>query len=332
MTGRRTPRTGDWIRCSALLTAGLLLSAAFSFHASAQARRVAILEQGDKATRAAGWGVFEERLRELGYLEGKNLVLVRRWADSIDARLPALAQELVAGAPELIVVTTTPGTQAVMRATNTLPIVFIGSADPVTAGLVASLARPGGNVTGLSAQLVDVNEKRLGLMHEIVPQAKRFALFGPDNDGVRAVLKRLQAVAPSIGVEVRLVEASDAATIERAFGRLRAERIDALLVASALAQHNRQVIALAEKHRVPASYVQKEALEAGALLVFGPDTSAHYRRAAEYAHRILSGAKAAELPVEQPKVFWLGVNRRTAKTLGLSVPNSVLLSADRLIE
>ncbi len=295
MAGDRTLRTRDWIRWSALLAAGAFLAATLAFSAAAQTRRVAILEYGDKAGRAAGWRVFEERLRELGYVEGKNLVLVRRWADGVDARLPALAQELVAGAPELIVVTTTPATQAVMRATNTLPIVFIGSADPVAAGLVASLARPGGNVTGLSAQLVDVNEKRLALMVEIVPQARRFALFGPDNDGVRAVLKRLQAVAPSMGVEVRFVEATDPATIERAFGRLRAEGIDALLVASVLAQHNRQVIALAEKHRVPASYVQKDALESGALLVFGPDATGYYRRAAEYLHRILSGCEAGRV-------------------------------------
>lgn len=317
---------------SALLGAAALLAATFAFGAAAQTRRVAILEHGDKAARAAMWRVFEARLRELGYVEGSNLVLVRRWADGADARLAAMAQELVAAAPEAIAVTTTPGTQAVMRATSTLPIVFIGSADPVAAGLVASLARPGGNVTGVSAQLVDVNEKRLGLMREIVPQAKRFALLGPDNDGVRAVLKRLQAVAPSLGVEVRLVEASDAATIERAFARLPAEGVDALLVAAALVQHNRQLIGLAERHRVPASYIQKEALEAGALLVFGPDTTAYYRRAAEYMHRILSGAKPAELPVEQPRAFWVGVNQRTAKALGLSVPASVLLSADRVIE
>jgi putative tryptophan/tyrosine transport system substrate-binding protein len=230
------------------------------------------------------------------------------------------------------VVTTTPATQAVMRATSTLPIVFIGSADPVAAGLVASLPRPGGNVTGVSAQLVDVNEKRLGLMREIVPQATRFALLGPDNDGVRSVLKRLQALAPSMSVEMRFVEASDAAAIERAFERLRAEGIHALLVAAALVQHNRQVIALAEKHRVPASYIQKEALEAGALLVFGPDTSTYYRRGAEYMHRILSGAKPSELPVEQPRAYWLGVNQSTAKALGLRIPGSVLLSADRVIE
>lgn len=332
MTGRRTPRARDWFRRSLLLTAGTLLTAALAFGAAPQTRKVAILEHGDKTGRAAGWRVFQDRLRGLGYVEGSNLVLVRRWADGVDARLPALVQELVAEAPELIVVTTTPATQAVMRATTMLPIVFVGSADPVAAGLVASLARPGGNVTGFSAQLVEVNEKRLELMRAIVPQAKRFALLGPDNDGVRAVLKRLQAVAPSMGVEVRFLEANDAATIERAFGRLRAEGLDALLVASALVQHNRQVVALAAKHRAPASYIQKAALEAGALLVFGPDTSAFYRRAAEYAHRILSGAKPAELPVEQPRVFWVGVNQRTARALGLSIPVSVLLSADHVIE
>ena len=327
-----TPHAMNWITRSALLTGGALLAATVAFGSAAQSRRVAILEHGDKSARAAMWRVFEERLRELGYVEGKNLVLVRRWADGVDGRLGALAHELVAGAPESIVVTTTPATQAVMRATNTLPIVFIGSADPVAAGLVASLARPGGNVTGVSAQLVDVNEKRLGLMREIVPHAKRFALLGPDNDGVRAVLKRLQAVASSMDVEVRLVEASDAATIERAFARLRAEGTDALLVAAALVQHNRQVIGLAERHRVPASYIQKEALEAGGLLVFGPDTTAYYRRAAEYMHRILSGAKPSELPVEQPRAFWVGVNQRTAKALGLAIPSSVLLSADRVID
>lgn len=328
----RAPRTRGWIRRSLLLTVGTLLAATYALGAAAQARKVAILEHGDKTARAAGWRVFEERLRELGYVEPRNLVLVRRWAEGVDARLPALVQELVAEAPELIVVSTTPATQAVMRATNKLPIVFVGSADPVAAGLVASLARPGGNVTGISAQLVDVNEKRLELMRAIVPQAKRFALLGPDNDGVRAVLKRLQAVAPSMGVEVRFVEANDAASIERAFGRLRAERIDALLVASALVQHNPQVIALAAKHRAPASYIQKDALEAGALLVFGPDNSTYYRRAAEYAHRLLSGTKPADLPVEQPRAFWAGVNQRTAKALGLSIPVSVLLSADQIIE
>lgn len=316
----------------ALLIAAALLGAGLAPDAAAQTRRVATLEYGDKAGRAAGWKLFEQRLSELGYVEGKNLVLVRRWAEGNDARLPALVRELIAESPEVIVVTATPTVQAAKRATSALPIVFIGTADPVGAGLVASLARPGGNVTGVSAQLVDVNSRRFGLMREIMPQVKRFGLLGPDNDGVRAVLARLQDLARPVGAEVRLIEAGDAAAIERAFGRLRADGVEALIVTSAIVQHNTQVIALAQKHRVPASFIHKEALDAGALLVFGPDTTTYFRRAAEYVHRILTGTKPADLPVEQPRTFWTGVNKRTAKALGLAIPNSVLLSADRVID
>lgn len=313
------------------VVAMIVTSPAFG-QAAPQPRRIAILEHGDKAAREASWRVFEDRLRETGYIEGRNLVFVRQWADGVDARLPALAKELLESRPELVVVTTTPATQVLMQLTNAVPIVFVGAADPVEAGLVASLARPGGNVTGISSQLTDVNVKRLQLLHEIVPTAKRFALLGPRNDGVLAVLKRLQAAGRSIRVEVLLVEAGDADTIESAFGRLRANRVDALLVASVLVTHYRQIIDLTTKFRVPASFIHKDVLEAGALLVFGPDTDASYRRAADFVQRILSGAKPADLPVEQPRTFWLGVNLKTARALGLRVPESVLLSADRVIK
>lgn len=315
-----------------MFSGGVLIALAAFAQPATQTRRIAILEHGDKAGRAAGWRVFEDRLAEIGYVEGKNAVFVRRWADGVDARLPALAQELLASRPEVVVVTTTPATQALMRLTATVPIVFIGSADPVSAGMVASLARPGANVTGVSAQLTDVNEKRLDLMRDILPRATRFGLLGPDNAGVHAVLKRLQASARSFGAEVRLVEASDTGTIAGAFEQLRADPVDALLVASALVSHNREIAALAAKFKVPASYIQKDMLGAGALLVFGPESEAYYRRAADYAHRILSGAKPADLPVEQPKAFWMGVNLQTARALGLTIPASVLLSADRVIE
>lgn len=318
----------------ALLMAVLALLApppAFG-QAAPQPRRVAILEHGDKAARAASWRLFEDRLRETGYIEGRNLVLVRRWTDGVDARLPTLAKELLEGRPELVVVTTTPATQVLMRLTNAVPIVFIGTAEPVEAGLVASLARPGGNVTGISMQLTDVNVKRLSLLHEIVPTAKRVALLGPRNDGVLASLKRLQVAGRTIGVEVHLVEAGDAGTIESAFERLRAHPVDALLVASALVTHYRQIIELTAKFKIPASFIHRDVLEAGALLVFGPDTDALYRRAADFVQQILSGAKPSDLPVEQPRTFWLGVNLKTARALGLRVPESVLLSADRLIE
>ena len=300
---------------------------------AAQVRRIAILELSDRATRPELWRILEARLRDLGYVEGRNLVIERRWADGAEARLPLLAQELIAQKPEVILVTTTPATQTLMRLTDTVPIVFMGVADPVAAGLVASLARPGGNVTGFSAQLTDVNEKRFDLLREILPQAKRFGLLGPaSNRGVQAVLKRLQAAARSIGADVSLQDAADPTTIARAFERLRAEPLDALLVASVLVPHNRQIVDLVEKIGIPASFIQKAALESGALVVFGPERDAHYRRAADYVQRILAGAKPADLPVEQPNEFWMGVNLRTARSLGLSIPRSVLLRADRVIE
>jgi putative ABC transport system substrate-binding protein len=178
-----------------------------------------------------------------------------------------------------------------------------------------------------------MNEKRFELMHEVVPKARRFALIGPgSNVGIQAVLTRLQGAARSIGAEMRLLEASDPSSIARAFDGLRADPLDALLASSVLVQHNAQIAALAAQFRIPVSFIQKDALDAGALLVFGPDSSAQYRRVADYVHQILSGAKAGELPVEQPTQFWLGVNLRTARALGLRIPQSVLVRADRVVD
>jgi putative ABC transport system substrate-binding protein len=320
-------------RRAVLAAAGSLLVAPLGFGQPAEVRRIAILEYGDMVARASSWAAFDGRLRELGYAEGRNLLVERRAAQGVDAQLPALGRELLAATPEVILVNTTPATQVLMRLTGTVPIIFTGAADPVGTGLVASLARPGGNVTGFSAQLVDINEKRLELLREILPRAKRFALLGPGgNRGVQAVLKRLQALSRSLGVEMRLLDAGDPGAIERVFERLLSEPVDALLVASVLAAYNRQIVDLSTKSRIPASYIQKGMLEAGALVVFGPDTDAHYRRAADYAHRILTGTKPADLPIEQPKDFWLGVNLQTARALGLKIPQSILVRADRVIE
>jgi putative ABC transport system substrate-binding protein len=296
-------------------------------------RRVAVLDFQDAATRAGQWQVLRQRLRELGYVEGRNLVIDMRWADGAEQRLESLAKELLAGRPEVILVNTTPATKTVMRLTSSVPIVFTEVADPVATGLVASLARPGGNVTGVSAQLTDMNEKRFDLLHEVLPSAKRFALLGPSsNPGIQAVLKRLQVAARSIGADMRLADASDGASIARAFEGLRADPLDALLVSSVLVQHNAQIATLAAQFRVPVSFIQKEALDAGGLLVFGPDSNVQYRRIADYVHQILSGAKAGELPVEQPTEFWLGVNLRTARGLGLKIPQSVIVRANEVIQ
>jgi putative ABC transport system substrate-binding protein len=300
---------------------------------AAVVRRVAVLDFQDATTRAGQWQVLRQRLRELGYVEGRNLVIEMRWADGAEQRLESLAKELLAGRPEIVLVNTTPATKTLMRLTSSVPIVFTEVADPVATGLVASLARPGGNVTGVSAQLTDMNVKRFELMHEVLPSARRFALFGPASSaGIQEVLKRLQVAARSVGVDMRLLDASDSVSIVRAFEGLRADPLDALLVSSVLAQHNSQIATLAAQSRVPVSFIQKEALDAGGLLVFGPDSNVQYRRIADYVHQILSGAKPGELPVEQPTEFWLGVNLRAARGLGLKIPQSVIVRADEVKE
>lgn len=322
-------------RRTLLLAAGALLAAPLACLAQGaqKARRIAMLVFEDPASRPGEWQQFNARLRQHGYVEGGSLVVERRWAESAADRLPALAQELLAGKPELVVCTTTTATRVLMEQTRTVPIVFIGSADPVATGLVASLARPGSNVTGISGMLSAVNEKRVDLMREIVPGARRFALLGPaDNAGIQAVVKHAQEVARPHGLEVRLLDAGDAPSIARAFERLREERVDALLVASILYPHRRQILDLAARHRIPTSYVDKESVEAGGLMALAPERDAQYRHAADHVHRILQGAKPAELPVIQPAEFWLGVNLRTARELGLKVPQSVLIRANRVIE
>jgi putative ABC transport system substrate-binding protein len=251
----------------------------------------------------------------------------------VDARLQQLAQELLAGKPAVVLVTTTPATQALMRLTDKVAIVMTGTADPVATGLVASLARPGGNVTGISVQLADVAKKRLDLMREILPKAKRFGLLGSAaNAGTQSVLTQLQAAAKEHGLDVRLLEAADPQGIARAFDRLAVESIDAILVTQVMNQHKPQIVELAARYRVPAGYVDAEFLDAGGLLVFGPVRDGPYRHAAEYVHRILQGAKPAEMPVMQPTEFWLGINLRTAQALGLKIPQSVLIRANRIIE
>jgi putative ABC transport system substrate-binding protein len=320
-------------RSFVIVMAGIAMPALASAQPVASMRRIAILDPAVRALRADQWQVLEARLRELGYVEGRNLAIERRWADGVDARLPQLAQELLAGKPEVVLVTTTPATQALMRQTDTVPIVMTATADPVAAGLVASLARPGRNVTGISSDLADVAKKRLDLMRDLLPKARRFGLLGSaTNAGIQAVLTQLRAAASERGLDVRLLEATDPQGIARAFDRLAVESIDAVLVTQVMNQHKSQIVELAARHRVPAGYVDAEFLDAGGLLVFGPVRDVPYRHAADYVHRILQGANPAEMPVMQPTEFWLGINLRTAKALGLNIPQSVLLRSNRVIE
>lgn len=297
-------------------------------------RRIAILEQGNRAMRAEQWRVFDRQLRDHGYVEGRNLVVERRWADGVDSRLPQLAQELLAGNPEVVIAITTPATQSLRRLTDKVPIVMAAVADPVAAGLVASLSHPGGNVTGISLDLGSVIRKRLELLREIMPKARHVGLIGPgSNLGVQVALKQAQEAGKLLGVEVRLIEAtSDSASIARAFERLRPGELDALLATQVMLQHNELLIELAAQKKLPAAFVDREALDSGAVLVFGPERDAPFVHAADYVHRILKGASPADLPVIQPTQYWLGVNLKSARALGIKVPSAVLLRADQVIE
>jgi putative ABC transport system substrate-binding protein len=326
---RKNQRRAFLVASSALLFAPLAASA----QNTQNARRIAILEQGDREARGYLWRIFDARMRELGYIEGQNLFVDRRWANGVDDRLPQLAQEVLAGRPEVVLVTTTTGTQALMRLTDTIPIVTLGTGDPVATGLVASLARPGGNVTGISNLLGAVTVKRIELLREINPKARRFALLGPATSrGIQATLEQAQEATRPQGLDVRLLDAGDDTAIARAFERLGTEPVDGLIVSSVLYVHRRQIVELAARFRIPAAYIEKAYLEAGGLIVLGPESEPLYRHAADYAHRILLGARPADMPVMQPTEFWLGVNLRTARALGLKIPQSVLIRANRVIE
>jgi putative ABC transport system substrate-binding protein len=267
-----------------------------------------------------------------GYEEGRNLLVERRWADGNDTRLSELARDLLSTDPEVVVAITTPAIQSLMRLTRTVPIVMTGSADPVATGLVASLARPGGNVTGVSLDLGAIVMKRIELMREIVPESRRFGLLGPGrNAGVQAALAQAQQAGRMLGIDVRLIEAADAPGIDAAFRGLLGQPLDVLLVSQVMLQHHRQVVELAARHRLPAGYVDKEFLSAGGLLVFGPERDSPFRHAADYVHRVLGGERPSDLPVMQPTEYWLGVNLKTAGALGLTIPPTVLLRADEVI-
>lgn len=297
------------------------------------ARRIAVLELSPPTMLDEQWSVFDTRMRELGYEKGGNLMVDRRRAEGDESRLPQLARELLAARPEIIVATTTPAAQVLKGMTRTVPILTLGIADPVGTGLVASLARPGGNLTGISNQLHDIGVKRLDLLLEIRPSARRVAMLGPaSNAGVQVVLKQVREAARTRGVEVRFYDAADAAGVNRAFDAFAADAVDALFVTAIMFQHHPQIVDLAARRRLAAAYVDRQILDAGGLLVLGPDRSQLYRHAADYAHRILQGAKPAEMPIIQPTGFWLGVNLRTARSLGIKVPQSLLLRADRVIE
>ena len=278
---------------------------------------------------------FEQGLRELGYVTGKNIVVEPRYVAGRFEELPALAAELIRLKVDLLVVTGAPAAHAAKNATALIPIVMTNAADPVGTGLVASLARPGGNVTGLSDFNAGVVTKRLEILREVVPSASRVAvLLNPANPTNPLQLKLAQAAAPALGVTLRPFEAREADDIDRAFVALRKERSGGLILVGdpLLGSHRKKIISLSAQTRLPAIYSLREYVQDGGLMSYGTSFEDLYRRASTYVDKILRGAKPADLPVEQPTKFELVINLKTAKALGLTISQSLLLRADEVIK
>ncbi len=293
---------------------------------------------GFLAADSSSTGIYEgfrQGMRELGYVEGKNFIIQWRFADGKYERLPGLAAELVRLNADVIVAGTTLSVQAAHQATTTIPIVMVAVPDPVGEGFVARLSRPGGNITGLSNIVTEVSAKHLELLRAAVRKLSRVAvLINPLNPSDSLILEQIHGAAYSAGVKILPVEASTASQIEAGFGAMTRARTEALIVAadSHFDVQRDQIARLAVKNRLPAISSNREMTEAGGLLSYGQDLAEHYRRAATYVDKILKGAKPGDLPVEQPTKLELVINRKTAKVLGLTISNEILLRADKVIE
>jgi len=305
---------------------------------SAKIHRIGLLESGPSpaADPFGQWGAFREGLRTLGYVEGKSLAIESRWADDKYERLPDLAVELVGLNVEVIVLRTTPAAVAARRVAPTLPIVILSAIDPVGAGLVASLAKPGGTITGLTTLAPDLSAKRVQLLKEVLPRLSRLAvLWNSANPANTAGWRQTEEAARTLGVQLQSRQVEGAKDFERAFGLIAKDRPDALLIVedALMVGHTKQIADFAIRERLPTMAGSgASVLVNGGLIGYGPNLREMARRGAYYVDKILKGAKPADLPVEQPTKFELVINLKTAKALGLTIPQTLLLRADQVIE
>ena len=278
---------------------------------------------------------FRQGLRELGYVEGKNIIIEFRYAEEKFDRLPVLAAELVRLKVDVVVTTGALVTRAAKEATGTIPIVMANDTDPVINGFVASLARPGGNITGLSTLAPELGGKRLELLKEIIPKLSLVAVLGTSTGPTNAQnLKETELAAGALGVKIQYLDVLGPKDIETAFRAASKGRADAvlLLASSVFTSQRTQLADLAVKYRLPATYNRPEYVEDGGLMTYGPNINDLFRRAATYVDKILKGAKPADLPVEQPKKFELIINLKAAQQIGLTIPPNVLARADKVIK
>ena len=278
---------------------------------------------------------LRDGLRELGYEDGRNVIIEFRWADGKYDRFPALIAELLAAKVDVIITAGTPATLAIKKATSTVPLVFIAVGDPVGTGIVPDLGRPGGNITGLSSIAPDLEGKRLELLREVVPKLSHVAFFlNPANAFHTVSMRQARVAAQSLGIKLQSMEVSKSEQLDGAFASIVKEKPDALLIlADRVFLHNRKrMMEFAIQQRLPSVNAYRELVEAGGLMSYGPSYEDMHRRAAVYVNKILKGTKPADLPIEQPTKFTLLINLKTAKTLGLTVPPTLVARADELIE
>jgi putative ABC transport system substrate-binding protein len=318
--------------CRVIALALLLVIPPFVGEAQQTAKiaRIGYLSPLSAAADSSHREAFRQGLRTLGYIEGQNAVIEARYADGSFGRLPGLAAELVRLKVDVIVAAPTPAVRAVQHATRTPPIVMV-SGDPVGEGFVVGLARPGGNITGHSTTVAEIAVKRVEFLKAIVPRLSHVAhLIVPEV--ARTTVTETEAAGRTLGVRVITTVMRNSSEMDHAFSTMRGANVGGVIVSLALQEHWKQILALALKSRLPTVSGPREFVQAGGLIAYGPDYPDLFRRTATYVDKILKGAKPADLPVEQPTKFEFVINRRTARALGLTIPQSLLLQADQVIE
>jgi putative tryptophan/tyrosine transport system substrate-binding protein len=296
---------------------------------------IGVLSPGSPGAFAATVAGFRQGLSEAGYVEGQNVTIEYRWAEGHYDRLPALAADLVGRKVDLIMANSPPAALAAKSATSTIPIVFRGGGDPVGGGLVASLARPGGNLTGVSFVAEELTAKRLELLSELIPRAGVIALLvNPNSANAERIIRDVREAARTKRLQLHVLKASDESEIDIAFASLVQLNADALVVGADpfLSSRREQLVALASRHAVPSIYAWREFAASGGLISYGASLTSAFRLVGHYAGKVLKGAKPADLPVQQPTTFELVINLKTANALGLTVPQSMLIRADEVIE
>lgn len=308
---------------------------ALPVRAQSPVHRIGFLGNSNATLEANLVGPFRDGLRDLGYIEGKNIAIEYRWAEGDYTRFPRLISELIASKVEIIVTAGTPATLALKKATTSIPVVMIAVGDPVGTGIVPSLRLPGGNITGLTSISPELDGKRLELLREVVPGISHVAVLWNSSSPLQVVAeKQTRAAADVLGMKMLSLGVRSSEEIEAAFGLILKQRPQALLVlADRLFLHHRQrIMDFAAEHRLPGVHAYRELVEAGGLMSFGPSYAGMHRRAAIFVDRILRGAKPGDLPVERPASFELVVNLKTARKLGLTIPESVVLRATEVLQ